>query len=72
MPKIYILLSEGGKKAKKVAVVLKTMRGDFALSREAGNELKPESDSGTMDKEGSRIQSDLMDDGIVLAKMREK
>jgi hypothetical protein len=25
-----------------MAVVLKTMRGDFALSREAGNELKPE------------------------------
>ena len=35
---------------ERMAMILTAMRGDFALSREAGNELKPECNSGLMDK----------------------
>ena len=35
---------------ERIAMVLSAMRGDFALSREAGNELKPELDSGLTDE----------------------
>ena len=35
---------------ERIAMVLSAMRGDFALSREAGNELKPELNSDSMNE----------------------
>ena len=48
---------------ERIAMILSAMRGNFALSREAGNELILASDAETMDKEGHRIQSLQTDKG---------
>ena len=60
---------------ERIAMVLTAMRGDSALSRGAGNELKPAYDAGLTDEKGgksdlpvkeerSRIQSLQTDEGI--------
>jgi hypothetical protein len=46
---------------ERIAMILTAMRGDSALSRGAGNELRPASNAGIIDK-GIRLQDDTMDE----------
>ena len=46
---------------ERIAMILTAMRGDSALSRGAGNELRPASNAGIIDK-GIRLQDDTTDE----------
>ena len=46
---------------ERIAMILTAMRGDSALSRGAGNELRPASNAGIIDK-GTRLQDDTTDE----------
>jgi hypothetical protein len=46
---------------ERIAMILTAMRGDSMLSRGAGNELRPASNAGIIDK-GIRLQDDTTDE----------